>query len=128
MGASTIWQKSTVVCRRSPSSTTPDVTPCAIHRASADPWAGVEKGEKGASLVPQEPQNPLSAGFGAWLEHYTKRELQNDRGAATMASALGFVVRLGLWSILVLLCLDNLGFNITTLMAVEQARRPNRGK
>jgi small-conductance mechanosensitive channel len=59
----------------------------------------------------------LSAGFGAWLEHYTRRELQNDPGAATTASALGFVARVALWSVLVLLCLDNLGFNITTLMA-----------
>jgi small-conductance mechanosensitive channel len=45
------------------------------------------------------------------------RRLGEDAAAATSLSALGFVARLVLWSVLFLLALDNLGVNITGLVA-----------
>ena len=59
----------------------------------------------------------LSSGFGFWLESYTRRELDHDPGAATTVGALGFLVRLGVWSVLLLVALDNLGIDVTTLVA-----------
>lgn len=58
----------------------------------------------------------LTSGFSSWLASYTKRELEADRGAATMMSALGFVVNLALWSALLLIALDTLGFHVSTLI------------
>lgn len=52
-----------------------------------------------------------------WLTSYTKRKLPEDVAAATTVSALGFLGKLVLWSIIVLLALQNLGINITTLVA-----------
>ncbi|HET9512914.1 MAG TPA: mechanosensitive ion channel family protein [Gemmatimonadales bacterium] len=59
----------------------------------------------------------FSAGLGAFLERYTRRELATDRGAATTISALGFVGKLVIWAVLLLVALDNLGVDITTLVA-----------
>jgi small-conductance mechanosensitive channel len=59
----------------------------------------------------------LSAGLRASLERYTRRELATDRGAATTISALGFVGKLVIWAVLLLVALDNLGVDITTLVA-----------
>jgi small-conductance mechanosensitive channel len=59
----------------------------------------------------------FSAGLTYWLERYTRRELETDRGAATTVSALGFVGKLALWSVLLLVALDNLGVDITALVA-----------
>ncbi len=59
----------------------------------------------------------VSAAFTTWLSAYTQREMETDRRAATTLSALGFVVKLVLWSIIVLLALDNLGVNISALVA-----------
>jgi small-conductance mechanosensitive channel len=58
-----------------------------------------------------------SAGLAGWLARYTKRELETDRGAATTVSAMGFVAKLALWSVLLLVALDNVGVDITTLVA-----------
>jgi len=38
-------------------------------------------------------------------------------GTLTTTSAIGFVIRVGLWSLLLLLLLDNLGFDVTTIVA-----------
>lgn len=59
----------------------------------------------------------MSSGFSMWLGSYTQRVLQADRSSATAMSALGFIVKLGLWSLILLVALDNLGFNIRTLIA-----------
>jgi small-conductance mechanosensitive channel len=58
----------------------------------------------------------LSAGFAHWLERYIKRRLEHDRSSATTMGAVSFAVRLLLWCILLLVALDNLGVNITTLV------------
>lgn len=47
---------------------------------------------------------------------YTRRRLDDDAGAATTLSFLGFLVRLGLWSVLLLLALANLGIDVTALV------------
>jgi small-conductance mechanosensitive channel len=51
-----------------------------------------------------------------WLVQY--RDSRNeDPGRATSAAAIGFISRIALWAVLALMVLDNLGFNITTLVA-----------
>lgn len=52
-----------------------------------------------------------------FLEKYKKQKLQDDAAALTTFSALGFISRIILWAFVLLLVLDNLGFNITTLVA-----------
>jgi small-conductance mechanosensitive channel len=52
----------------------------------------------------------------AWLEAYRRRQLATDAAAATTIGALGFVARLVVWSLVVVLSLDNLGVDITALI------------
>jgi small-conductance mechanosensitive channel len=52
-----------------------------------------------------------------WIRHESGRRLQADAAGATTLTALGFVARLGLWSVIVLLALENVGVDITTLIA-----------
>jgi small-conductance mechanosensitive channel len=59
----------------------------------------------------------LGAILTRWLQSYRKREMQEDPATATTVSALGFVGKLLLWTAVVLLALDNLGVDITTLVA-----------
>ncbi|HEU5339448.1 MAG TPA: mechanosensitive ion channel family protein [Sulfuricaulis sp.] len=56
-------------------------------------------------------------GIALWLKDYLKRHKETDAAAATTMSVLGFITRVVLWSVLLLMILDNLGFNITTLVA-----------
>jgi len=56
------------------------------------------------------------AGVTFWLTRYRKRKLEEDPATATTFSALGFVIRLALWSVVLLLILDNLGIDITALV------------
>ncbi len=51
------------------------------------------------------------------LQRYTKRQTGRDAASVTTMNALGFAARLALWTIVLLLALDNLGVNITTLVA-----------
>jgi small-conductance mechanosensitive channel len=52
-----------------------------------------------------------------WLAQSMKRRMEEDAASATTLSALGFMSRLVLWAIILLLALDNLGVNITALVA-----------
>lgn len=52
----------------------------------------------------------------AWLQSYRERRLAGDPAAVTGLTALGFVIQLVLWVSVLLLILDNLGINITTLV------------
>lgn len=52
----------------------------------------------------------------AWLAQY-RTGPQVDPGRATSTAALGFIVRVVVWAVFLLMILDNLGFNITTLVA-----------
>jgi small-conductance mechanosensitive channel len=53
----------------------------------------------------------------AGLTHYLHEKQQTDAASATTVAVLGFVVRIAVWALIVLMILDNLGFNITTLVA-----------
>jgi small-conductance mechanosensitive channel len=59
-----------------------------------------------------------AAAVAATLDRYRKRQLaEADRGEATAVGALAFVARLAVWAIVVLLGLDNLGIDVTALVA-----------
>lgn len=51
------------------------------------------------------------------LEFYRQSALENNRAEVTTINLIGLVVRIVLWSIVALLVLDNLGVNITALVA-----------
>jgi len=52
-----------------------------------------------------------------WLKRTQARALASNPGAATSLSAIGFVGRVVLWALMLLLVLDNLGINVTALIA-----------
>jgi small-conductance mechanosensitive channel len=56
-------------------------------------------------------------GIGLWIERQFQAQPGHPAAGATRAAVLGFILRLVLWSLLLLLALDVLGFNITTLVA-----------
>jgi len=58
-----------------------------------------------------------STAVGFWLESYRRRQLSEDAAAATTVTAVGFIVKMLVWSIVLLLALDNLGVDITALVA-----------
>lgn len=66
----------------------------------------------------------LQVGFwgSATIRHYIKRQVDHrlekeDAGSATALHALGFIGQLVLWTVLLLLALDNAGVEISTLVA-----------
>ncbi|MEJ2722964.1 MAG: mechanosensitive ion channel family protein, partial [bacterium] len=58
-----------------------------------------------------------NAAVASWLESYRKRKLDKDAAAVTTMSAIGFLGRLAIWAVVLLLVLDNLGVQITALVA-----------
>lgn len=52
-----------------------------------------------------------------FITRYRKQKLETDAASVTTISALGFVAKLALWTIILLLALDNMGVNITGLVA-----------
>jgi len=56
-------------------------------------------------------------GVNGWLHHYRTRRSAHDAASTTSTAALGFVARVAVWLIFVLMILDNFGVNITTLVA-----------
>jgi len=52
-----------------------------------------------------------------WVDRYKKQKMTEDAASVTTFTALGFVLQLVLWSVILLLILDNLGVDITTLVA-----------
>jgi len=52
-----------------------------------------------------------------WLGHYRQEKAQEDAAAATTMGALAFAARVVVWVIVTLLALDNLGVNVTGLIA-----------
>jgi small-conductance mechanosensitive channel len=57
-----------------------------------------------------------TAALGEWLGHYYANR-STDPGRATSAAAVGFIARMVLWIVILLMILENLGINITTLVA-----------
>ena len=58
----------------------------------------------------------LSVAIDAWVAGYRRRRLPIDAASATTVGVLRFVGKLALWSVLLLLALDNLGVNVTALV------------
>lgn len=52
-----------------------------------------------------------------WVGRFRKQKLESHAGAVTTLTSVGFVLRMTIWTILLLIGLDNLGINITTLIA-----------
>lgn len=52
-----------------------------------------------------------------WMTYTVRQKAKEDPGTATTMSALGFLVKLVLWTVILLLTLDNLGVDITALVA-----------
>ncbi len=65
----------------------------------------------------------VQAGFwataivGYFLARYREKAAEEDPGVATAMGAVGFLVRVGVWSVVALIALDTLGVDITTLVA-----------
>jgi small-conductance mechanosensitive channel len=57
-----------------------------------------------------------NAALRGWLNQYYENRA-SDPGRATSAAAVGFIARMVLWVVILLMILDNLGVNITTLVA-----------
>jgi small-conductance mechanosensitive channel len=51
------------------------------------------------------------------IEQYRQRALKSNPAAATTINAIGFISKIVIWSLLVLVALDNMGVNITTVVA-----------
>ena len=58
-----------------------------------------------------------TSGVGFWLNRTVNKRMNGDTSAATTISFLGVMAKIILWSIALLLILDNLGVNITSLVA-----------
>lgn len=52
-----------------------------------------------------------------WLARMVKRRFGDDAAAATSVAAIGFVAKLILWAVILLVALDNMGVDIMTLVA-----------
>ncbi|HEX9654127.1 MAG TPA: mechanosensitive ion channel family protein [bacterium] len=52
-----------------------------------------------------------------FIKRYRQQKLETDAASVTTISALGFVAKLALWTVILLLALDNVGVNITGLVA-----------
>ncbi|GIV59224.1 MAG: hypothetical protein KatS3mg043_0313 [Rhodothermaceae bacterium] len=52
-----------------------------------------------------------------YVERYRTQKLDEDPAAVTSMQALGFIARLGLWTLVLLVALDNFGVDITALVA-----------
>ena len=52
-----------------------------------------------------------------WVKRYVRARMTDDAASVTTISALGFMSRIVLWAVILLLALDNLGINITALVA-----------
>ncbi len=59
----------------------------------------------------------ISAGINYAIRHTMQKRTENDASSKTTISLLGFVGRLILWTIVLLLILDNVGVDITGLVA-----------
>ena len=52
-----------------------------------------------------------------WIRRSVRRRLDSDAGTATSLSALGFVAKVAIWAVILVVGLDNLGVDITGLVA-----------
>jgi small-conductance mechanosensitive channel len=52
-----------------------------------------------------------------WMAEQRRKKLETDAAAATSIAALTFIVKVGIWSVIILAALENFGFDITTILA-----------
>ena len=52
-----------------------------------------------------------------WLNWYRKQKIEERADAVTTVTSVGFIVRILLWLIILLIALDNLGVNVSALIA-----------
>lgn len=52
-----------------------------------------------------------------WVSRFRTKKIESNAGAVTTLTSVGFVLRMLIWVTLLLIALDNLGINITTLIA-----------
>ncbi len=85
----------------------------------------VELPERSRTLVHNVVVIALLLQLGIWastalkftLEHYRQRQLKKDPASVTAVNAIGLLATALLWLAILLLALDNLGFNVTALIA-----------
>ncbi len=58
-----------------------------------------------------------SVGIDFWMAHRQRRRLEQDATSAALLGVLRFTAKIVLWSVILLLALDNLGVDVTTLVA-----------
>ena len=51
-----------------------------------------------------------------WINRSVRRRLSKDAAAATSLTAMGFIAKIAVWTIVLLIGLDNLGFSVTGLI------------
>ena len=59
----------------------------------------------------------LLAAINFWVAHTRRKRLASDAASVTLIGAVGFAAKVVVWSVLLLVALDNLGVNVTTLVA-----------
>lgn len=59
----------------------------------------------------------VSTGISAWMKSYEKRRVAEDVSSVMSMSVLSIVAKLILWSLVLLLSLDNMGVDVTALVA-----------
>jgi len=59
----------------------------------------------------------ISYAINFWIEHYRKKKIASNAEAVTTLTSVGFVLRMIIWIIFILIALDNIGINITTFIA-----------
>jgi small-conductance mechanosensitive channel len=52
-----------------------------------------------------------------WIDDYSERKMEEDKAQVTALQALGLALRFVLWSILLLVAIENFGIDITSLIA-----------
>ncbi len=59
----------------------------------------------------------LLAAINFWVEHTRRKRLASDAASVTLIGAVGFAGKVVVWSLVLLVALDNLGVDVTTLVA-----------
>ncbi len=59
----------------------------------------------------------LLVGINFWVEHARRKRLASDAASVTLIGAAGFAGKVVVWSFLLLVALDNVGVDVTTLVA-----------
>src|SRR6185436_1016369 len=59
----------------------------------------------------------LLVGINFWVEHARRKRLASDAASITLIGAAGLAGKLVVWSVLLLVALDNVGVDVTTLVA-----------